>query len=136
MSEKLRTVSATIAVALLFALPLLPEILGTRVLVFRDAQITHWPWRRVAMASLDTGRVPFVNERASGGQPMLANPNAVLLYPTVLLERLLPSVSAFNLHYLLHVLWALLGARLLARRIGLSPGAPRSSPAARTRSRE
>jgi hypothetical protein len=123
MSEKLRTVSATIAVALLFALPLLPEILGTRVLVFRDAQITHWPWRRVAMASLDIGRVPFVNERASGGQPLLANPNAVLLYPTVLLERLLPSVSAFNLHYLLHVLWALLGARLLARRLGLSPGA-------------
>ena len=123
MSERLRTVSATIAVALLFALPLLPEILGTRVLVFRDAQITHWPWRRVAMQSLDTGRVPFVDERASGGQPLLANPNAVLLYPTVLLEKLLPQVSAFNLHYLLHVLWALLGARLLARRIGLSAGA-------------
>ena len=123
MSERLRTVSATIAVALLFALPLLPEILGTRVLVFRDAEITHWPWRRVAMESLHDGRVPFVNDRAAGGQPLLANPNAVLLYPTVLLERLLPAVSAFNLHYLLHVLWALLGARLLARRLGLSPGA-------------
>ena len=122
MSERLRTVFATIAVALLFALPLLPEILGTRVLVFRDAQITHWPWRRVAMSSLQTGRVPFVDERASGGEPLLANPNAVLLYPTVLLERLVPPVSAFNLHYLLHVLWALLGARLLARRLGVSPG--------------
>jgi len=122
MSERLRTVFATIAVALLFTLPLLPEILGTRVLVFRDAQITHWPWRRVAMSSLQIGRVPFVDERASGGEPLLANPNAVLLYPTVLLERVIPQVSAFNLHYLLHVLWALLGARLLARRLGVSAG--------------
>ena len=38
-------------------------------------------------ASLDAGRVPFVNAAASGGEPLLANPNAVLLYPTFLLER-------------------------------------------------
>ncbi|MCA1580920.1 MAG: hypothetical protein LC796_05890 [Acidobacteria bacterium] len=116
--------------ALLFALPLLPEILGSRVLVFRDAQVTHWPWRRVAMASLDAGRVPFVNTAASGGEPLLANPNAVLLYPTVLLERAVSPAAAFNLHYLLHVLWAFLGARLLASRLGISPGAALFSGAA------
>ncbi len=123
MSPRFRTVSTALGVALLFALPLLPEMLGSRVLVFRDAQITHWPWRRVAMASLDAGRVPFVNPLASGGEPLLANPNAVLLYPTVLLERLVSPSAAFNLHYLLHVLWAFLGARLLAARLGISPGA-------------
>jgi hypothetical protein len=122
MSSRTRVVLFGFAAALLFALPLLPEILGTRRLVFRDAQITHWPWRRVAMAAWAQHRVPFVNLSASGGQPMLANPNAVLLYPTVLLERILPAASAFNLHYLLHVLWALFGARLLARRLGLSHG--------------
>ncbi len=74
------------------------------------------------MESLRSGRVPFVNISASGGQPLLANPNAALLYPTLLLEKLLPAASAFNLHYLLHLLWAFWGARALARRLGLSDG--------------
>src|SRR5665811_746002 len=121
MSPRLRSVSTAVGVILIFALPLLPEIFGSRLLVFRDAQLTHWPWRRVAMAALDSGRVPFLNESASGTQPLLANPNAVLLYPTVLFERVLPAASAFNLHYLLHVLWAFFGARLLASRLGTSP---------------
>ncbi|HEY6221601.1 MAG TPA: hypothetical protein VIX13_03605, partial [Candidatus Eisenbacteria bacterium] len=41
----------------------------------------------------------------------------------VLLEKLLPAASAFNLHYLLQVIWAFLGARALGRRLGLSRGA-------------
>jgi hypothetical protein len=122
MSPRARAVLSGLAVAVLFALPLLPEILGTKRLVFRDAQVTHWPWRRVAMESLRAGEVPFVNAAASGGQPLLANPNAVLLYPTLLLEKVLPETAAFNLHYLLHVIWAFCGARLLARRLGLADG--------------
>ena len=118
-----RRVLSGLAVAILFALPLLPEILGSRRLVFRDAHMTHWPWRRVAMAMLSAGQAPFVNETASGGQPFLANPNAVLLYPTVLLEKVVSPAAAFNLHYLLHVLWAFFGARVLASRLGLSDGA-------------
>ena len=117
-----RRVLSGLAVVILFALPLLPEILGSRRLVFRDAHMTHWPWRRVAMAMLASGHVPFVNETASGGQPFLANPNAVLLYPTVLLEKIVSPAAAFNLHYLLHVLWAFFGARVLASRLGLSDG--------------
>jgi hypothetical protein len=123
MSPRARALLAGVAVVVLFSLPLLPEILGARRLVFRDAQITHWPWRRVAMESLDSGNVPFINVRASGGEPLLANPNAVLLYPTVLLEKVFSPAAAFNLHYLLHVLWAFFGARALARRLGLAPGA-------------
>ncbi len=118
-----RALSSSLAVVVLFALPLLPEILGTRRLVFRDAQVTHWPWRRVAAAALARGEVPFVNEAASGGQPLLANPNAVLLYPTFLLELAVPPAVAFNLHFLLHVLWAFFGARRLARELGLADDA-------------
>jgi len=118
-----RALLSSFAVALLFALPLLSEIVGAQRLVFRDTQITHWPWRRVATASLAAGEVPFINAAASGGQPLLANPNAVLLYPTFLLERILPPASAFNLHYLLHVLWAFFGARCLARALGLAEDA-------------
>jgi hypothetical protein len=123
MSPRARALVPILGVVTLFCLPLLPEILGTRRLVFRDAQVTHWPWRRVAMGSLARGRVPFINPSASGGEPLLPNPNAVLLYPTLLLEKVLPPASAFNLHYLLHVFWALFGARALARRLGLSEGA-------------
>ncbi len=123
MSSRGRALLSSLSLAALLALPLLPEILGARRLVFRDAQITHWPWRRVAMETLASGEAPFVNEGASGGQPLLANPNAVLLYPTLLLERILPAASAFNLHYLLQVLWAFFGARLLARRLRQSEGA-------------
>ncbi len=123
MSSRARAFLAGLAVTVLFCLPLLPEILGARRLVFRDAHITHWPWRRVAMASLSSGSVPFVNAAASGGEPLLANPNAVLLYPTLLLEKVFAPAAAFNLHYLLHVLWAFFGTRALARRLGLSPGA-------------
>ncbi len=123
MSARGRAVASSLAVAVLFALPLLPEILGARRLIFRDTLVTHWPWRRVATAALERGEVPFVNAEASGGQPLLANPNAALLYPTFLLERVLPPTAAFNLHYLLHVFWAFLGARALARRLGLPEGA-------------
>ena len=122
MSGRHRERLAALAVVVLFALPMLPEILGARRLVFRDAQVTHWPWRRIAVGSLESGRVPFVNGFASGGQPLLANPNAVLLYPTFLLERVAPPTVAFNLHYLLHVLWGFAGARALARRLGLARG--------------
>ena len=122
MSPRARALLAGLAVTVLFCLPLLPEVLGTRRLIFRDAQVTHWPWRRLAMDSLDSGRVPFVNVSASGGEPLLANPNAVLLYPTLLLEKVLRPAAAFNLHYLLHVLWAYFGARALARRLDLAGG--------------
>ncbi len=123
MSSRTRGALFAAAVMLLFLLPLLPELLGSRRIVFRDAQITHWPWRRVAMEQWRAGRAPFVNASASGGEPLLANPNAVLLYPTVLLETVFPPAAAFNLHYLLHVLWAFFGARALGSRLRLSPGA-------------
>jgi len=123
MSQRGRVLLSGLAVVLLFCLPLLPEILGKRRLVFRDAHMTHWPWRRVAMQSLGAGEVPFVNEFASGGQPLLANPNAVLLYPTLLLEKVLSPASAFNLHYILHIFWAFFGARALAARLGQGEGA-------------
>jgi hypothetical protein len=123
MSRRVRARLAGFAVAVALALPLLPEIVGSRRLVFRDAQITHWPWRREAVRALASGRVPFVNASASGGEPLLANPNAVILYPTFWLEKFLSPGAAFNLHYLLHVFWAFLGARVLARRLGLSENA-------------
>src|SRR5262249_1166903 len=123
MPARVRHLVFLSAAVVLFALPLLPEILGARRLVFRDAHVTHWPWRRAAMEAWQNGEAPLVNESSSGGQPLLANPNAVLLYPTLLAETVLPPAAAFNLHYLFQVFWALLGACALGRRFGLTRGA-------------
>jgi hypothetical protein len=123
MPARVRHALLVSAAVVIFALPLLPEIMGARRLVFRDAHITHWPWRRAAMAAWQSRQAPFINASASGGQPLLVNPNAVLLYPTLLAETFLPPAAAFNLHYLFPVIWALLGASALGRRFGLSWGA-------------
>jgi hypothetical protein len=110
--------SAALAI---FLLPLLPEIVGAKLLVFRDAFVTHLPIKLAALEMLRNGSVPFLNWGASNVEPLLPNPNTFSLYPTNLLYFLLPRAAAFNLHLLLHVPWAFFGAAALARRIGASP---------------
>ena len=123
MSRRLRDFLAALAVVVLFALPLVPEILGARLLVFRDAQITHWPWRRVAVAALRRGR-GAVRQRgrfrrsAAARQPE----RRAALSDLPARRSSLGAGAAFNLHYLVHVLWAFFGARALARRLGMADG--------------
>jgi hypothetical protein len=107
-----------IAAVGIFLAPLVPEIVGARLLVFRDAFITHFPIQSYSLAWERSSQVPFLNIAASNIEPLLANPNTVLLYPTHLLYRLLPSPAAFNVHLLLHVVWAFFGAAALCRRFG------------------
>jgi hypothetical protein len=102
----------------LFFLPLLPEILGFRLLVFRDAFITHYPIKLLTRSILRAGNVPFLNFGASNVEPLLSNPNTVTLYPTNLLYLVLPAAVAFNFHLLFHVAWAFFGASRLCRRLG------------------
>ena len=106
------------AVLGVFFLPLLAELLGLRLLVFRDAFITHLPAKLQALSILRAGDVPFLNFSASNVEPLLSNPNSVTLYPTSLLFFLLPAAAAFNLHLLFHVAWAFFGAARLCRRFG------------------
>ena len=101
-----------------FLLPLLPELAGSRLLAFRDAFITHFPIQTRSAAIERAGQVPFLNLGASNVEPLLANPNTVTLYPTHLLFHLFPAAAAFNLHLLLHVVWAFFGAAALCRRLG------------------
>ena len=107
-----------IAVLGVFLAPLLPELAGARLLVFRDASITHFPVQAYSLALERAGEVPFLNVAASNIEPLLANPNTVTLYPTHLLFHVLPTAAAFNLHLLLHVLWAFCGSAALCRRFG------------------
>jgi len=113
-----RTALVPAAVLGVFLLPLLPLLAGARLLVFRDAFITHLPFAQVALAMEKRGVAPFLDFTASNVQPLLSDPNTVALYPTHLLYRILPVPIVFNLHLLLHVAWAFFGAALLARRLG------------------
>lgn len=113
-----RSRAAAAAILAAFYLPLLPEIAGRRLLAFRDAFITHFPIKTWSAAALATGHVPFLNPGASNVEPLLSDPNTFCLYPTNVLYSFLPAATAFNLHLLLHVAVAFLGAAALARRLG------------------
>jgi hypothetical protein len=101
----------------------LPLALGQRTFYFRDVFKTHLPIKAFGAVELRSGRVPALNPTLGLGQPFRGNPNALAFYPGNLLYLALPFFSAFNLHYALHWLLALLGAWALARTLGQSPAA-------------
>jgi hypothetical protein len=103
-----------------FLAPLAPELLGRRLLAFRDAFVTHFPIKLYALGRMRAGAAPLVNFGASNAQPLAADPNTFSFYPTSLLYFVLPPAAAFNAHLLLHVAWALAGAAALARALGAS----------------
>ena len=88
---------------------------------FRDVTNFHYPLRKVMIDSWARGELPLWNPRVYLGQPMLANPNYMALYPTNLLHLVLPFGYAFKLHLILHVMLAGLGAYFLQRRLRIAP---------------
>lgn len=80
-----------------------------------DLYAYHWPLRHHTAAALIEGRLPFWNPYVLLGVPHAANPQAVLFYPASILGFLLPVVTALVWDQILHLLWAALGAFLLAR---------------------
>ena len=80
-----------------------------------DFYAYHWPLRHLTAAALIEGRLPFWNPFVMLGVPHAANPQAVLFYPASVLGFLLPAVTALVWDQILHLLWAGLGAFLLAR---------------------
>ncbi|MDD5302216.1 MAG: hypothetical protein PHS14_03830 [Elusimicrobia bacterium] len=91
-----------------------------------DLYAYHWPLRHHTAAALIEGRLPFWNPYVMLGVPHAANPQAALFYPASILGFLLPVVTALVWDQILHLLWAALGAFLLARSARL----PRAGAAA------
>lgn len=87
-------------------------------LFFRDNFSTHFPAKVVAAESLLEGHLPYWNFRVGGGQPLAGNPNTLTFYPTTLLYLLFPALSAFNLHFLVHLALAFATMRALCREVG------------------
>jgi len=80
-----------------------------------DLYAYHWPLRHHTTAALIEGRLPFWNPYIMLGVPHAANPQAALFYPASVIGFLLPLVPALAWDQVLHLLWAGLGAFLLAR---------------------
>lgn len=80
-----------------------------------DLYAYHWPLRHHSAAALIEGRLPFWNPYILLGLPHAANPQTALFYPASILGFLLPAVTALVWDQILHLLWAGLGAYLLAR---------------------
>lgn len=91
-----------------------------------DLYAYHWPLRHHTAASLIEGRLPLWNPYIMLGVPHAANPQVALFYPAAVLGFLLPVMTSLVWDQLLHLLWAGLGAFLLARSARL----PRAGAAA------
>src|SRR2546422_7884841 len=87
----------------------------------RDVSFFHYPLKRLVTEAFTEGHWPLWNPYIQLGQPLLANPNAMALYPTQILFQLLPFELAFDLHFVLHCMVAGIATFFLARALGLSP---------------
>jgi membrane protein YfhO len=93
------------AVALLFH----PILLGQGVLYFRDVSLNHYPTRAYTAPILRSGHLPLWNPYLSGGVPLAANPNNMILHPSTLLFLFLPVPVAFHAALILQYLLAAWG---------------------------
>ena len=88
---------------------------GPAVLLSRDLPFHHFPLKSMAAQQWREGHIPFWDIQGNCGQPLLANPSASALYPPLWALGFLPGLKTFTIVLIVHHLWMLLGAFLLAR---------------------
>ena len=106
--------------AALTAVLLLPALGADGVLYFRDVSQNHQPYRQLTAATVAGGEAPLWNPWRGAGQPLLANPNALVLHPTTLLFLFLPLPTALDLSVVLMIFLAGAGTWLVLRDMGVS----------------
>ncbi len=97
-------------------------LVGDQNLFYRDLYRQHFGTARL----LASGNFPFGllwDPLLNGSQPLLANPNRFLLYPSRLLYLILSPATALNWEITLHLVLGGSGTIVLARRLGLSGAA-------------
>ncbi|MEW6363364.1 MAG: hypothetical protein AB1714_01855 [Acidobacteriota bacterium] len=87
---------------------------------FRDLWKPFLPQKRLFAEMLANGILPLWDPYLHGGQPLLANPNFSLLYPSQILYLLLDPSLALSLEVAGHIILAGVAMYLLARALGLS----------------
>lgn len=101
----------------------LPGTVVGRELFERDVDLMWAAQNAAVVRALADGAWPLWDPRAGFGQPLLANPNVQALYPPAWLAILLPPGLAYVLLTHLHLVFAGLGVRALALRLGRGPHA-------------
>ena len=95
-------------------------LLTDKTFFFRDVSFFHYPLKRLVTEAYSKGEWPLWNPYIQLGQPLLANPNTMALYPTQILFQVLPFQNAFELHFVLHCILSGIATFYLARALGFS----------------
>lgn len=122
----------TFWVALLVLLNLVlfaDALLTNKTFFFRDVSFFHYPLKKLVTEAFSRSEWPLWNPYIQLGQPLLANPNCMALYPTQLLFQILPFELAFELHFVLHCVIAGVATYFLARSLLFPPFAAFTSAA-------
>ncbi len=95
-------------------------IFTDKIFFLRDVANFHYPLKKLVTEAYARGEWPLWNPYFQMGQPLLANPNSMALYPTQVLFHLMPFEKAFNLHIVIHCALGGLATFFLARILRLS----------------
>ena len=101
------------------------HLLSADVLFYRDISYIHFARAVELRTIVRSGAVPLWNPFEHFGEPVAANPNYLLFYPTTWLAWVLPVTYGFKLHYVLH--FFALAARDSVRSPATPPGPSSSS---------
>jgi hypothetical protein len=97
-----------------------PVLLGGEQFAYGNAAYFYYPLYLKVQEEWNAGRWPLWNPAQNGGEPLLGNPMAAVLYPGKALYAVLPYAWAARLYVIAHSILAFLGVRALARTCGLS----------------
>lgn len=96
-------------------------LLSGRVLYWGTPLLQFVPWHRYAIDVLREGHLPLWNALVGAGAPLLANYQSALFYPPNLLLFVTGPEFGHGLLVFLHLVWAGLGMRALARHLRIKP---------------
>jgi hypothetical protein len=124
MKRFLRDHGVWVALLVLLNVVLFADALFTnKTFFFRDTSFFHYPLKRLVTEAYSQGEWPLWNPYIQLGQPLLANPNSMAVYPTQLLFQILPFEFAFELHFVLHCILAGVATYFVARALEFSGSA-------------
>jgi hypothetical protein len=87
---------------------------------YRDAGLFYYPLYLRVQQEWSAGRLPLWNPGQNGGEPLLGNPMAAVLYPAKVIYAVLPYAWAARIYVIAHTAIAFFGLFALARSFGIS----------------
>lgn len=99
---------------------LAPFLVGAQMLYWGTPLLQFYPWRLVALESVQAGYLPLWNPWVGNGAPLAANYQSALFYPPNWLSLVIPLDLSLNWLMVLHIIWAGVGMVKLARSLGYS----------------